>query len=123
MKRLKSNLASTNYDQDAEMRNGKNRPHFTRMKSLAPQQEHAQVMAHSALAPGSLPQTQASSAFDQTIQPLTSSFAQMQATEPMQVYLPNDLSPSISNQNPTTEQQPTSSKVDKPSRGGRKFTS
>ena len=31
------------------MQNGKNRPHFTRMKSLAPQQEYAQV--HNELEP------------------------------------------------------------------------
>ncbi|PAV88746.1 hypothetical protein WR25_11006 [Diploscapter pachys] len=63
---------STNYDQDVEMQN-------------APQQEHAQAVAHSALAPGSLPQTQTSNAFNQTIQLSAPSFAQMQTTEPMQL--------------------------------------
>ncbi|PAV85266.1 hypothetical protein WR25_26197 [Diploscapter pachys] len=80
--------------------------------TMAPQREHAQV--HSALAPGSLLQAQTSNAFGQTIQSLVSSFVQTQATEPMQVYLPNGPPPSISNQSPTTEQQPTSSRYGQP---------
>ncbi|PAV69284.1 hypothetical protein WR25_23078 [Diploscapter pachys] len=44
-----------------------------------------------------------------TNQPLTSSSVQMPAPGQMQVYRPNDPSPSTSNQNSTTEQQPTSS--------------
>ena len=110
MKRLKSNLASINYDQDAEMRNGKNRPYFTRIENLVPQQEDAQVIAHSTLVPGSLPQIQAASAFDQTIQSSTSSFVQIPAPKPIQICLPNSPSPSVFNQNSTTEQQPTSSR-------------
>ncbi|PAV72430.1 hypothetical protein WR25_19384 [Diploscapter pachys] len=72
MMTIQNIIASTNYDQDAEMQN-------------APQQERAQAVAHSALAPGSLPQTQTSNAFNQTIQLSAPSFAQMQATEPMQM--------------------------------------
>ncbi|PAV82855.1 hypothetical protein WR25_23472 isoform A [Diploscapter pachys] len=76
--------------------------------TMAPQREHAQV--HSALAPGSLLQIQASNTADQIIRSLVSSFVQMQALKPMQVCPPNDLTPSISNQNSTTEQQPASPK-------------
>ncbi|PAV91915.1 hypothetical protein WR25_06216 [Diploscapter pachys] len=64
--------ASTNYDQDAEMRN-------------VPQQEHAQVMTHSTLAPDNLPQTQASNTTGQIIQPWTSSsFVHRPVPQPMQ---------------------------------------
>ncbi|PAV82857.1 hypothetical protein WR25_19471 [Diploscapter pachys] len=84
--------------------------------TMAPQQEHAQV--HSALAPGSLLQAQTSNAFGQKIQSLVSSFVQMQALKPMQVCPPNDLTPSISNQNSTTEQQPASPKYGRHLRPG-----
>ena len=106
------------------MQNGKNRPYCTRMKSLVPQQEYVQVVAHSILTPGSLPQIQTSSASDQTIQSSPPSFAQMQTTEPMEVRLPNEPPPSILNQNSTTEQQLTSSKhILHLGPEGRKFTS
>src|SRR5690606_28956777 len=101
---------STNCDQDAEMRNGENRPHFTRMKSLALQQKLGQTIAHSALASDNLLQIQASNIADQIIRSLVSSFVQIQALEPMQICLSNDLSPSISDQNLATEQQPASPK-------------
>ncbi|PAV75245.1 hypothetical protein WR25_06204 [Diploscapter pachys] len=65
--------ASTNYGQDAEMRN-------------APQQEHAQVVIYNALVPSSFPQTQVSNTTGQIIQPwISSSFAQAAVSEPMQV--------------------------------------
>ena len=107
-----------------EMQNGKNRLHFTRMRSLASQLGHAQVVANNALVFGSLLQTQVLNAFGQTIQSPAPSFAQMQTTEPMEVRLPNEPPPSILNQNSTTEQRPTSQKYGRYLQpGGCKFTS